>query len=47
MDKIVEMERYDMWMHAKMEEEERQFKTDQALDELSKIVDGWIRESHE
>ena len=45
MDEIVEMESCDVWMQAKIEEEARLLKIDQALDDVSKIVDGWIRET--
>jgi hypothetical protein len=45
MDEIIEMESHDVWMHAKMEEEARLLKIDEALDVVSKIVDGWIREN--
>ena len=31
MDDIVEMEPYDVWMHAKLEEEERMLDVDQAI----------------
>ena len=45
MDDVFEMEPYDVWMHAKLEEEERMLDVDKALDEVSQVVDGWIRES--
>ena len=45
MDDVFEMEPYDVWMHAKMEEDERLFAVEEALIVLGKIVDGWARES--
>ena len=44
MDNIIEMEQHDVWAHAKMEEEERQQQQEEALIELCKIADGWVRE---